>query len=294
MKPVAFTYLRPQSVDAALVMLAEAGEDAKVIAGGQSLVPMMNLRLARPAWLVDINGLSELQGVRELDATCSIGALTRHRTLEQDPWIRERLPILAEAASWIGHPQIRARGTIGGSLVHADPSAEWPMLCTALGAKMVIKGPQGSRRIAAQDFFVTYMTTALGAQELLTAIEIPMPRIGAGWSVQEIARRHGDFAVVAVAAILDLDEAGRLSSGKLAIGGAAPVPVDAGAIFDAHTGEVVTPALIRAVAEAAVELTDPDSDLHATREYRQAMARLLATRAITEALERSTGKGARA
>lgn len=290
MKPVAFTYLRPESLDAALVMLTEAGDQAKVLAGGQSLVPMMNLRLVRPQYVVDINRLRELQYFREGVTGMEVGALARHQAIANHPLIRHRFPMIAEAVRWIGHTQIRARGTIGGSLVHADPSAEWPMVCTALEAKFVTRGPGGSQVLNAAEFFVTYMTTAVSGATLLTGVEFPWLEPNVGWSVQEMARRPGDFAIVAVTALLQRDAARRVIWGRIAVGGAGPVPVDASAAVASVMGVQPTLEDFGVVANAVQEMIDPDSDLHASAEYRRALVGVLTKRALKEAWSRSLEK----
>ncbi len=197
MKPAPFSYRKPTTISEASALLAEYGEDAKVIAGGQSLVPLMNFRLARPQYLVDINGLTSLDYIRDEGAWLSIGALTRERTIERSPLVASQLPLLAAASRWIGHPAIRSRGTIGGSIAHNDPSAEYPLIATLLDAVVVAHGPRGERRVPVRELFVTYLTTSLEPDEIIAEVRFPKPPPGAGWSFQEMARRRGDFAIVA-------------------------------------------------------------------------------------------------
>ncbi|MBV8084797.1 MAG: FAD binding domain-containing protein, partial [Chloroflexi bacterium] len=225
MKPAAFEYLAPSSVPEALDMLAgHASAEAKILAGGQSLVPLMNFRLARPSMLIDVNRLKELDYIRESEGWLAIGALTRQRTIERSPLVAERCPILAEATRWIGHTAIRHRGTIGGSLAHNDPTAEYGLLAVLLGAEVVLRSASGTRVVPAADFLGPYMTTGLRPDELLTQVRWPVLAPGTRWQFQEFARRHGDFAIVAVAAVL-LD--GQV---RLAVAGARPAPFRALAV----------------------------------------------------------------
>ncbi|OGK95725.1 MAG: molybdopterin dehydrogenase, partial [Candidatus Rokubacteria bacterium RBG_16_73_20] len=207
MKPAPFDYHRPATVDEAVALLDRHGPDTKVLAGGQSLLPMMKLRLARPTALVDINRVRELAYVRAADDGLAFGALARLDELESDE-VRRRCPILADVARDIAHAAIRHRGTVCGSLAHADPAAELPVAALVLEADLVATGPRGSRVIPAREFFVTYLTTALGAGEMLTEARFPALAPGSGWSFLELARRPGDFAIVSAAAVLDVDRRG--------------------------------------------------------------------------------------
>src|SRR5574341_2569174 len=202
MKPAPFNLLRPKSVDEALALLHTHGDEAKVLAGGQSLVPLMNFRLARPQNLIDLNGVEGLDQIKFDDQTLSLGAMVRQRDVERSLAIAERLPILREAMEQVAHPAIRNRGTVGGSLVHADPSAELPLLAIALDAVFELRSARGGRSVAARDFYQGYLTTDIAPDELLMEIVFHLPPPGAGWCCTEIARRHGDFALVAVAALL--------------------------------------------------------------------------------------------
>lgn len=286
MKPAPFDYLKPATIGEASLLLAEHPDDAKIIAGGQSLVPLMNFRLARPRYLIDLNSVAGLDYIRDEGEWIAIGAMTREKEIERSPLIAEQLPLLAEATHWIGHPPIRSRGTIGGSIAHNDPSAEYPLVATALGAEVVAQGSQGARRIPIADLLVTYLTTSLAHDELLSEVRFPKLPAGAGWSFQEMARRRGDFAIVATCAVLVLEQ-GTVSSARIAIGGAAPVAFRATDAEQMLLGERVTPALIQAAASRAAEMCEPDADVHASVEYRQHLAEVLTRRALAEAHARA-------
>lgn len=284
---VTFEYRAAHEVAEAIDLLREHGDDAKVLAGGQSLMPLINLGLAQPKILVDINPIGQLDFVADRNGTLALGAVTRHRTVERSDAVRQRCALLAEALPLIGDPQVRNRGTIGGSLAHADPVAEIPTIATCLGATMVLQGPNGAREVAAPDFFLTYLTTALQTAELLTEVRFPAMQVGTGYSFQELVRRKGDFAIVAAAATLGLKPDGTCRDVCLALAGVAPTPLNADAAARALVGQKPTPELLRQVAEAACEGIDPESDVIASADYRRAMAPVFARRALTEALERA-------
>jgi carbon-monoxide dehydrogenase medium subunit len=280
MKPPRFDYHAPASVDEAVALLQRYGGDAKVLAGGQSLMPLLNFRLSRPAALVDLNRIGALAYVREQNGHVAFGAMTRQRTIEFSPVVARALPLLREATRWVGHLPIRSRGTIGGSIAHADPSAEYPAVLTALEGQVTVRGPKGERTLAAGDLFQTYLTTSLAADEILTEVRLPaMPR-GAGWAFEEFARRHGDFAIVGVAAMVVRDGA-RVSRARLATAGAGPVPLRLRAAEEILEREGV--AGIAAAAARAAQLVEPDSDIHATAAYRRHLTRVLTTRALERA-----------
>jgi aerobic carbon-monoxide dehydrogenase medium subunit len=223
-KPPRFDYHAPRSVDEAVDLLARYGGDAKVLAGGQSLMPLLNFRLARPAALIDVNRIGELAYVREDDGTLAFGAMTRQRTIEFSPVVARRLPLLGEATRWVGHLPIRSRGTIGGSIAHADPSAEYPAVLTALGGEVVVQGPRGRRTLGPDRLFETYLTTSLAPDELLVEVRLPASPAGAGYAFEEFARRHGDFAIIGIAALV-VREGDRCAAARLASAGAGPVPI---------------------------------------------------------------------
>jgi carbon-monoxide dehydrogenase medium subunit len=286
MKPPRFDYHAPHSLDEAVALLARYGGDAKVLAGGQSLMPMLNFRLARPAALVDLNRIPALAFVREDDGTVALGAMTRQRTIEFSADVARRLPLLVEATRWVGHLPIRSRGTIGGSLAHADPSAEYPAVLTALDGEVVAQGPRGRRTLRAAELFEGYLTTRLAADELLVEVRLPAMPAGAGWAFEEFARRHGDFAIVGVAAMVARDgERCRLA--RLATAGTGPVPVRLRAAEEILEREGLGPAAIRATAARASELVEPDSDVHASAAYRRHLTGVLVGRALQRALERT-------
>src|SRR2546422_6801399 len=230
MKPAPFSYFAPGSLEEAVGLLSQHGEEAKVIAGGQSLVPMMAFRLATPSVLVDLNAVASLEYGRIEGGAVVLGALARHRSVLELPDLRERCPMLAEAVDVIGHPAIRNRGTVGGSLAHADPAAEWPGLLLAMDGEVDAAGPDGRRRtIAAEELFDTYFTTALGADEILTEVRLPLPNGGGrtGSAFVEFAQRHGDFAVAGAAAIVALSDDGSVAGASIALIGVRDTPVRA-------------------------------------------------------------------
>ena len=258
-----------------------------MLAGGQSLVPLMNLRLARPAVLVDINRISELEGVSGSDGrSVTIGALTRQRDALRHPLVRQRLPLLADAIAYIGHPAIQNRGTVGGSLAHADPAAELPVVALALNAQLHVASARRKRTIAAADFTLGYLTTALAPDELLTSVSFTVPPVDSGWSFLEVARRHGDFALVAVAAVLGLSGSGRLTWARVALGGVGPVPLRATAAEDLLVGNPVSDRLFEVAADAARQAVEPEDDIHASADYRRHLAGVLVRRALARASSR--------
>ncbi|MBN9429736.1 MAG: xanthine dehydrogenase family protein subunit M [Burkholderiales bacterium] len=283
MKPAAFRYAAPRSVDEALHLLQLHGDDAKLLAGGQSLVPVLNLRLAAPGWLIDLNRIAELAGIRELpDGSIEVGALTRHATMGSDPRVRVALPVIHAAVPHIAHLQIRNRGTIGGSLAHADPAAEWPALCLACDATIVVNGPRGERRIPAEAFSLGVYSTALAADEILTAVRFPAWPPGRRWAFQEMARRQGDFAITGVVALADCAPDGHCETARIVIFGAADRPVLAHQAAEALVGRRVDAAAIAAAAALARDGIEPMSDHHAAASYRRRLVAALTRRALNE------------
>jgi len=287
-KPAKFDYWAPASVDEALGLLTRYGGEAKILAGGQSLVPLLNFRLSRPAALIDINRIPALAYIRAQDGEVRLGAMTRQRTIEFSPAIAERIPLLTEATRWVGHLPIRSRGTIGGSLAHADPSAEYPTVLTALGGSVVARGPKGERTIAGGELFQTYLTTSLAADEILTEVRLPAPPAGAGYAFEELARRHGDFALVGIAAVI-ARQGERCTMARLATSGAGPVPLRLRAAEEILERDGLGDAAIEAAGRRASELVNPDSDIHASADYRRHLAGVLTQRAIKRALTKATG-----
>ena len=284
MKPAKFDYHAPTSLDDAVALLQRYGGDAKILAGGQSLMPLLNFRLSRPAALVDLNRIASLAYIREENGQVRLGAMTRQRTIEFSPVVARRLPLLSEATKWVGHLPIRTRGTIGGSIAHADPSAEYPAVLTALEGEVVASGPKGERVVKAKDLFLTYLTTSLESDEVISEIRLPVMPVGAGFALEEFARRHGDFAIVAIAAMVVRDAA-RCKQARLATAGAGPVPVRLRAAEEILERDGVTDAAIDAAARRAAELVSPDSDIHASADYRRHLTMVLTRRALKRALK---------
>jgi CO/xanthine dehydrogenase FAD-binding subunit len=282
-KPARFAYYNPTSTDEVLALLAELGDGAKVLAGGQSLVPLMNMRLARPDHLVDLNGVGELAYVKEEAGSLHIGAMARQREIEQSALVAGGWPLLPLAIASIGHAQIRNRGTIGGSLAHADPAAELPAVMSALDAQFVIRGPGGERTASADDFFLTYLTTSLAPDELLVEIRIPPLPAGSRPAFQEISRRHGDFALAGAAGSIALDESGVCTDVRIALFGVGPLPVRAREAEAMVRGQIPTEPLLREASLKAAEDLEPDSDIHASAEYRQEVGAVMVRRALVNA-----------
>lgn len=287
MKPPPFDYFAPTSTEEAISLLAEFGEAAKILAGGQSLVPMLNFRLARPQVLVDINRIKDLSYISESEGGLRVGALTRHRALETSRVVRDKCPILGFAARFIGHVAIRNRGTFGGSLAHADPAAEFPLVLATLGAKILVRGPEGERTFTPKEFFVSYLTTALQPTELLIEARIPTLAKRTGWGFHELALEQGAFAIVAAAALITLDEKGVCTDARIALGGASPVPVRAEQAENLLRGEKPNEKLLAEAAQRVTEVTEPTTDIHASADYRTAMAEVYARRALTDACGRA-------
>jgi CO/xanthine dehydrogenase FAD-binding subunit len=283
MKPPSFLYACPRSPDEALALLAEHGEAAKLLAGGQSLVPMLNLRLAEPRVLIDLNRVSELSYIHREGATLRIGAMTRHRDLEIAAEVSLAEPLLVRAAREIGHLAIRNRGTIGGSVAHADPAAEWPLVAVALDARLVLRSAAGARTIAARDFFVGPLTTALGPTEMLTEVAFPVAPADSRFGFSELSRRPGDFAIVAVACRVVRDESGVCLASTLAVGGAHGTPIHVPEVEGILRGSRAEAGALRSAAEVVTRKVDPGGDVHGSADYRRRMAGVLARRALGEA-----------
>lgn len=288
MKPPPFEYFPVTRVEEATSLLHEYGEGAKILAGGQSLVPLLNFRLVQPQVLIDINGIEGLSHVLESDGGLRIGALTRHRALETSPLVRTNCPILSCAARFIGHLAIRNRGTFGGSLAHADPAAELPVVMTALGGRILVRSTQGDRTLAPEDFFIDFLTTALQPAEML--IEAWMPNLPArtGWGFQELALQHGAFAIVAVAALITLDHQGRCTNARIALGNVAPTPVRARDAEDLLTGTKPNKEMLAEAARITIKGVQPTSHIHASAEYKKTMTEVFAHRALLDAYARAT------
>lgn len=289
MKPPPFGYVAATSVEEALDALAEHGDEAKLLAGGQSLVPLLAFRLARPSVLVDLNGVDGLDGAALEDGTLVLGATARERTVERLPGLAERCRMVVEAIAHIGHVAIRNRGTVGGSLVHADPAAEWPALAVALDAELDATSKRGTRTIPAQEFFVSYFTTSLEPDEVLTRIRVPLPNGRSGSAFLELARRHGDFALAGVGAHVTLTADGTASDVRLGLIGVGDRPVRASGAEAALRGRIPDEEAVAEAAEAVAGEIEPTGDIHASADYRRHLATVLTRRAVTAAVERAGG-----
>jgi CO/xanthine dehydrogenase FAD-binding subunit len=291
MKPPQFDYHAPASAAEALELLGRYGADARLLAGGQSLVPLLNFRLSAPAVIVDLNRAADLAYIREENGRVRLGAMTRQRAIEFSPLVKSRLPLLAEATRWVGHLPTRTRGTIGGSLAHSDPAAEYPAVATALDTEFVIRARTGERVVRVTEFFVGLMTTAVQPGEMLVEVRLPALAPNSGWAFEEFSHRHGDFAIVGIAAMVTA-EGDRCRSARLAACGAGPAAMrlrgaeeilEQGGLGDRHIDDA---------AARAAELVDPSADLHASVEYRRYLTRVLTRRALKHAVERARGAGA--
>lgn len=290
MKPPSLDYEAPTQLGDAVALLSDPDRDAIVLAGGQSLMPMLNLRLARPGLLVDLRRVEGLTGISLEGDHLVIGAMTTKRDLERSETARRHHPLLVDSTRYVGHPQIRNRGTVGGSMAHADPAAEYPAVAVAGDFEMVVVGPNGERRIAAADFFVGYLTTAMDDGEILTAVRVPTMAPGTGWSFQELSRRHGDFAMVGTAVTVERDAEGRCRRPRVVLFAVGGTPLRVGAAEDLIEGEPLTEALVERVSRAARDaVVEPLSDLHASGEYRRHLAGVLVGRALVEAVGRAGG-----
>ena len=286
MKPAPFDYTAATSVEMATASLAEAGDDAKIIAGGQSLVPLLNFRLLRPSILVDINSIESLSFITETATNIRVGALTRHYQLETSPVIARHLPVLSCAMTHVAHLAIRNRGTIGGSLAHGDPAAELPMMALLLDAELHIASVSSARTIAARDFFLGALTVDLGAGEIVTEIVLPKLPPRTGWGFAEVARRHGDFALAAVAATLTV-VADAIVEARIALTGVGRTPLRVAEAESLLVGQAPTPYLSGQTVEAVRAAMEPDSDMHASADYRRHLAGVLTSRALAAAWRRA-------
>ena len=289
MKPAAFDYVVAESIDAAVAALAAANGEAKILAGGQSLVPMLNFRLLRPSTLVDINRIPDLAFIEEGADAIVVGALTRHHRLETAPVIARHLPVVAEAMRHVAHLAIRNRGTIGGSLSHADPAAELPMLALLLDATLHVVSHAGPRTIAARDFFLGPLTVDLAPDEIVTRIVLPKLPPATGWGFAEVARRNGDFALAAAAATLKLRD-GVIGEARIAMTGIDDTAKRAGEAEALLAGRTLTPDLIDTAVAAARAGVNPPTDLHASSDYRRHLVGVLVGRALADASRRARGE----
>ncbi len=290
MKPAPFEYVAPVSLDEALGVMAEHGFDAKLLAGGQSLVPVMNFRLAQPTMIVDLNDVPNLAGIERVGDVVRIGGMVRHRTVEFDGTIAQSLPLLHETMPFIAHPQIRNRGTFGGSIVHADPAGELPVMAVVLNGRFQLQRQSGSRWVTARDFFRGLFDTDLEPEEILTAIELPVLPARTGYAFLELARRHGDYAQAGVAVTVQLDEAGVCTEARLVYLNVGEMPMVAGETAVSLQGQKLTDDVIQSAAEMATQNEiDPTGDVHATADYKRHLAKVLTVRAIKQAIEKVIG-----
>ncbi len=289
MYPAAFEYHAPTSVRDALGLLGRLKDDAKILAGGHSLIPMMKLRLAQPKHLIDLRKVPGLSGIREDGGAIVIGAMTTHWQMESSPLLKQTMPILAETAGVIGDPQVRNLGTFGGSIAHADPAADQPATVIAVGAEMVCEGPKGRRTVKADDWFQGLMATALGEDEILVEIRVPVWPAGSGGAYMKFPHPASRFAVVGVAAMVTLDRDGRCTKAGVGITGAGTRAVRARGVEAGLVGKVLDAAAIEAAAQKAAEGVDVQADLQGSVEYKSHLCRVFARRAISEAVRRARG-----
>lgn len=290
MKPAPFEYVAPSSIGMALDELNQHGYGAKILAGGQSLIPVMNFRLAQPEYLIDLNNLAELDYLKQEGDVLRMGAMTRQRTIERSELIAQQAPLLYEAMPYIAHPQIRNRGTVGGSIAHADPAGELPMLAVALEGRFQLQSVEGTRWVTAADFFTDLFETEMAENEILTEIEIPIAKAKTGYAFTEMARRHGDYALCGVAAWVTLDAAEVCQAAKLVYLNAGPIPMQATAAAALLVGETPSAEVIAAAADkASQDEVEPDGDIHATAAYKRHLARVLTKKVLATAFERAKG-----
>ncbi|MGA8495228.1 MAG: xanthine dehydrogenase family protein subunit M [Xanthobacteraceae bacterium] len=288
MKPAPFRYIAARTLEQALALKAEYGEEARFLAGGQSLVPTMNFRLTQPAVLIDINPLTQLAGTRQSEPeSLHIGALTRYRDLERDPATARDLPLVAEALPHIAHPQIRNRSTIGGNLAHADPASELPAIVVALAARLRAQSTRGERWIAASEFFTGALVTALAADEMLVEVELPVAKPRSGTCFMEVARRRGDFALIGVACMVRIDDDGRCAEARVGLCNAGDKPILASDAGQSLAGWPISTAQIDQAAELVQRAIDPGGSIHASKEFQRHLAGVLTKRALIEANKRA-------
>lgn len=287
MKPAPFDYFAPDNIPEVLALLEEHGDDAKILAGGQSLVPMMNLRLVRPKVVVDINHVAGLSYIRQNNGHLRIGAMTRHRDVERSPLVERLNGLLSDGIRYIGHSAIRSRGTVGGSIVHADPTAELPLMLAALDGQVRVVGPRGNRTIRWDELFLSYFTTSIEPGEICEEVEMPVLPPSAGWGFEEFTHRAGDFAIVAVAAIVQIDDQRRSTVAKVAVAGAGATPVRVRTAEQFLTGQLLSEPVLREAARIVSREVEPESDLHASDAFRRHLAGTLAARALGRALNRA-------
>jgi CO/xanthine dehydrogenase FAD-binding subunit len=290
MKPPVFDYRRAESFEEACLLLAEEPNDSKIIAGGQTLIPMLNFRLARPKILVDISRIPDRDLITEEANGIRIRATTVQRAVERSSLVRARFPLLHRAVEHIAHLQIRNKGTIGGSIANADPASELPAMTMVFEAQLDVQSARGQRTLSAEEFFVSYYMTALEPDEILTSVYFPAPPKGTGWGFHELARRAGDFALAGSTALITLDESGVCTRARVTMFGVAPTPARAKEAEDMLVGQRYSEALVEHAAKAAQGVADPESDVHASAEYRRTVAEVMAARAIRDAFKQKISR----
>lgn len=288
MKPAKFHYLRPSTFEEALELLWKYGEEAKIISGGQSLIPLLNMRLSTPSYLIDLGNIENLNYINKVDDAIHIGAMTKHTDVENSSLIKENCPLLQEAIRFIGNRQIRNRGTIGGSIAHADPSAELPCVLSALRGKIVIANLEEERTVSPDEFFLTYLLTTIEPTEMVKEIQFPVLSPTSGYAFVELCRREGDFALVEVASVIDLDKNGLISFSRLAVGGVNPIPCVLEEVEEFLIGQEPSEVLFLEASEKVKELIDPEDDMHGSADYRRQLASVLTNSALSIAVERAS------
>jgi aerobic carbon-monoxide dehydrogenase medium subunit len=292
LKPGRFEYHAPDTLDEVVALLGERGDEAKVLAGGQSLIPLLALRLAAPSVVVDINRVEELDYLTDNDNQLKIGALTRHRAIERLDGLLDRCAMVGDAIQLVGHVAIRNRGTVLGSIAHADPAAEWPALALALDAEFDVRGPQGVRTIPADSFFVSFLTTTLQPDEVVTEMRCRTPEGTTGSSFLELSRRHGDFAVAGVGAVIGSSARGEISDARIVLIGVGETAVRAREAEQALVGAEPGTGAFEEAADIVARSIEPSGDVHGSSEYRRAVSRVLTRRALASAANRTNGGGA--
>jgi carbon-monoxide dehydrogenase medium subunit len=288
MKPPIFDFVSPGSLQEALALLAAGDGDAKLVAGGQSLVPMLNFRLLNPSLLIDVSRLAELREIREDADYLGIGAATRHHELEMSPVVTKHFPVLSAAMRHVAHLAIRNKGTIGGSLCHGDPAAELPMMIRLLDARLVVQGPEGERIVEAADFYLAALTPDIAENEILVDVRLPYLSPNTGWGFEEFARKSGDFALAGAAALIKADD-GRITEARISLMGVDETPLRAAEAEEMLVGNALEPALGEQVCKSAQDLVNPNSDLHASADYRRHLIGAMTGRALDAAWRQATG-----
>lgn len=291
MKPCAFNYHRAENLQHACELLSSSGDDSKILAGGQTLIAMMNFRLARPKVLIDISNIADRNQIVDESGGIRIRATTIQRFVETSASVRQRFPLLCHAIEHVAHFQIRNKGTIGGNLVNADPASELPAMSLAFDAEFEIISIEGRRTVPASDFFVTYYTTAVAANEVLSSIRFAEPPKNSGWGFHEVVRRAGDYALAGSSAVVTLDSAGKCTRARVALFGVAATPVRARAAEDVLIGQTYSEDLVKASARNVQSVLDPEGDVHVTEEYRRSVAEVLTVRALDDAFRRVKAAG---